>query len=36
MVYVTLDTREVTVTDYEYHANRKAVAAANDNEKALE
>ena len=32
MVYVTLDTRAVTVTDHDYHANRKA-AAANDNEK---
>jgi hypothetical protein len=36
MVYVNLDTRVVTVTDHEYHANRKAVAAANDNEKAPE
>ena len=32
MVYVTLDTRAVTITD-QVHANRKAVAAANDNEK---
>jgi hypothetical protein len=33
MVYVTLDTRAVTITDHDYHANRKAVAAANDKEK---
>ena len=30
-VYVNLDTREVFVTDHDFHANRKA-AAANDNE----
>jgi hypothetical protein len=36
MVYVNLDTRVVTVTDHDYHANRKAVAAANDNEKGAE
>ena len=31
-VYVNVDTREVSITDHDYHANRKA-AAANDNEK---
>ena len=30
-VYVNVDTREVFVTDHDYHANRKTVAA-NDNE----
>ena len=34
-VYVNLDTREVFVTDHDFHANRKA-AAANDNEKGSE
>ena len=31
-VYVNVDTREVFVTDHDFHANRKP-AAANDNEK---
>ncbi len=34
-VYVNVDTREVFVTNQDYHANRKA-AAANDNEKGAE
>ena len=34
-VYVNVDTREVSITDHDYHANRKA-AAANDNEKGSE
>ena len=34
-VYVNLDTREVFVTDHDFHANRKA-AAANDNAKGSE
>ena len=34
-VYVNVDTREVFVTDHDFHANRKP-AAANDNEKGSE